>query len=240
MGNRMLRIIFIFTENIESMNIAANIAKIKNKLPQDVNLVAVSKTKPNEDILAAYNAGQKIFGENKVQELVRKYEQLPKDIEWHFIGHLQTNKAKLIVPFIQLIHGVDSLKLLKVIDNEAKKQNRQVKCLLQFYIAEEETKFGLTLSEAEEILRSPDFKLLKNICITGVMGMATYTENTEQIRSEFKWLKTIFNTLKNEYFSDDKNFCEISMGMSDDYKIAIEEGSTLIRVGSKIFGERNY
>jgi PLP dependent protein len=174
----MSPIIFIFTENIKSMDIAANIAKIKNNLPAGVKLVAVSKTKPNADILEAYHAGHKIFGENKVQELVRKYEQLPKDIEWHFIGHLQTNKVKLIIPFVQLIHGVDSLKLLKVIDSEAKKQNRQVKCLLQFYVAEEETKFGLTLSEAEEILRSPDFKLLKNICIAGVMGMATYTENT--------------------------------------------------------------
>ena len=222
------------------MDIAGNIETIKKKLPKGVKLVAVSKTKPNADILEAYHAGHKIFGENKVQELVRKYEQLPKDIEWHFIGHLQTNKVKLIIPFVQLIHGVDSLKLLKVIDSEAKKQNRQVECLLQFYIAEEETKFGLTLSEAEEIFKSTDFKLLKNIHISGVMGMATYTENENQIRNEFKLLKTIFNTLKNEYFSDDKNFSQISMGMSDDYQIAIEEGSTLIRVGSKIFGERNY
>jgi hypothetical protein len=222
------------------MNIAVNIAKIKNNLPAGVKLVAVSKTKPNEDILAAYQAGHKIFGENKVQELVRKYEQLPKDIEWHFIGHLQTNKVKLIVPFVHLIHGVDSFKLLKVIDSEAKKMNRQMNCLLQFYIAEEETKFGLTLSEAEEILRSPDFKSLKNICVAGVMGMATYTENAGQIRNEFKLLNTIFKALKNEYFSGVKSFTEISMGMSDDYQIAIEEGSTLIRVGSKIFGERNY
>jgi PLP dependent protein len=222
------------------MNIAENIETIKKNLPKGVKLVAVSKTKPNEDIIAAYNGGHKIFGENKVQELVRKYEELPKDIEWHFIGHLQTNKVKLIIPIVQLIHGVDSFKLLKVIDSEAKKQNRQVKCLLQFYIAEEETKFGLTLTEAEEILRSPDFKLLKNICIAGVMGMATYTENTGQIRTEFKLLNTIFKALKNEYFSELKNFTEISMGMSDDYQIAIEEGSTLIRVGSKIFGERNY
>jgi PLP dependent protein len=222
------------------MNIAENIETIKKNLPKGVKLVAVSKTKPNEDIIAAYNGGHKIFGENKVQELVGKYEELPKDIEWHFIGHLQTNKVKLIIPFVQLIHGVDSFKLLKVIDSEAKKQNRQVKCLLQFYIAEEETKFGLTLTEAEEILRSPDFKLLKNICIAGVMGMATYTENTGQIRTEFKLLNTIFKALKNEYFSELKNFTEISMGMSDDYQIAIEEGSTLIRVGSKIFGERNY
>lgn len=222
------------------MDIAGNIETIKKNLPKGVKLVAVSKTKPNPDILEAYHAAHKIFGENKVQELVEKYEQLPKDIEWHFIGHLQTNKVKLIIPFVQLIHGVDSFKLLKVIDSEAKKQNRQVKCLLQFYIAEEDTKFGLSLSEAREILKSPDFKLLNNICIAGVMGMATFTDNTAQIRNEFKLLKTIFNTLKNEYFSDEKNFSEISMGMSDDYQIAIEEGSTLIRVGSKIFGERNY
>lgn len=222
------------------MDIAGNIETIKKNLPKGVKLVAVSKTKPNEDILTAYNIGHKIFGENKVQELVRKYEQLPKDIEWHFIGHLQTNKVKLIIPFVQLIHGVDSFKLLKMIDSEAKKQNRVVECLLQFYIAEEETKFGLTLSEAEEIFKSTDFKLLKNVHISGVMGMATFTESENQIRNEFKLLKTIFKTLKNEYFSDDKNFCEISMGMSDDYQIAIEEGSTLIRVGSKVFGERNY
>jgi len=222
------------------MDIAGNIETIKKNLPKGVKLVAVSKTKPNTDILEAYHTGHKIFGENKVQELVRKYEQLPKDIEWHFIGHLQTNKVKLIIPFVQLIHGVDSFKLLKMIDSEAKKQNRVVGCLLQFYIAEEETKFGLTLSEAEEIFKSTDFKLLKNVHISGVMGMATFTESENQIRNEFKLLKTIFKTLKNEYFSDDKNFCEISMGMSDDYQIAIEEGSTLIRVGSKIFGERNY
>ncbi len=222
------------------MDIAANIAKIKNTLPDGVKLVAVSKTKPEEDILAAYQAGHKIFGENKVQELVRKYEQLPKDIEWHFIGHLQTNKVKLIVPFVQLIHGVDSFRLLKVIDNEAKKLNRQLNCLLQFHIAREETKFGLNLNEAREIMGSAEFTSFKNVNITGVMGMATYTDDEEQIRTEFKLLKTIFKTLKNEYFSDEKNFSEISMGMSDDYPIAIEEGSTLIRVGSKIFGERNY
>lgn len=222
------------------MDIAANIAKIKNNLPAVVKLVAVSKTKSNSDILEAYHSGHTIFGENKVQELVKKYELLPKDIEWHFIGHLQTNKVKLIAPFVHLIHGVDSFKLLKVIDSEAKKQNRQVKCLLQFFIAEEDTKFGLSLAEAREILNSPDFKLLNNICICGVMGMATFTDDKGQIRNEFKLLKTIFKTLKNEYFSDEKNFSEISMGMSDDYQIAIEEGSTLIRVGSKIFGERNY
>jgi pyridoxal phosphate enzyme (YggS family) len=222
------------------MNIAGNIDSIKKKLPKGVKLVAVSKTKPNEDILEAYHAGHKIFGENKVKDLVQKYEQLPKDIEWHFIGHPQTNKVKYIAPLVSLIHGVDSLKLLKIIDNEAKKNKRQIECLLQFHIAEEETKFGLTLNEAREILGSNEFKSYKNVIVTGVMGMATYTDDREQIRNEFKMLNTIFNTLKNEYFSGVKKFGEISMGMSDDYQIAVEEGSTLIRVGSKIFGERNY
>ena len=222
------------------MSIAGNIDAIKKKLPENVKLVAVSKTKPNTDILEAYHAGQKIFGENKVQELVQKYEQLPKDIDWHFIGHLQTNKVKLIAPFVNLIHGVDSLKLLKVIDSEAIKNNREICCLLQFHIAEEDTKFGLTLAEAMEILDSEEFKSLKNVNVTGVMGMATFTDNIQQIRNEFSLLKTIFKTLKNEYFARIKCFSEISMGMSDDYPVAIEEGSTMIRVGSKIFGERNY
>ena len=222
------------------MDIAGNINLIKKGLPNRVKLVAVSKTKPNEDILEAYYAGHKIFGENKVQDLVQKYEQLPKDIEWHFIGHPQTNKVKFIAPFIQLIHGVDSLKLLMAIDSEAKKNKREIGCLLQFHIAEEDTKFGLDISEAVEILESVEFKSLKNVKINGVMGMATYTDNIQQIRNEFKLLKTIFKTLKNEYFSEVKNFSEISMGMSDDYLVAIEEGSTMIRVGSKIFGERNY
>jgi pyridoxal phosphate enzyme (YggS family) len=222
------------------MDIAGNINSIKKDLPEKVRLVAVSKTKPNEDILEVYHAGHKIFGENKAQELVQKYEQLPKDIEWHFIGHPQTNKVKYIAPFIRLIHGIDSLKLLKVIDKEAKKNNRQIACLLQFHIGEEDTKFGLSLSEAKEMLESTAFKTFQNVVVAGVMGMATYTENLEQVRNEFSRLSAIFNTLKNEYFSGSKNFCEISMGMSDDYHIAVEEGSTMIRVGSKIFGERNY
>lgn len=223
-----------------TMDIAQNIKLIKKNLPEKVQLVAVSKTKPIEDILEAYNSGHKIFGENKVQDLVQKYEQLPKDIEWHFIGHPQTNKVKYIAPFVHLIHGVDSLKLLKVIDKEAKKNNRQIACLLQFHIAEEDTKFGLTIVEAREIFDSKEFKSFENIIVAGVMGMATYTDNVGQIRNEFKTLKTIFNTLKIEYFSATENFSQISMGMSEDYQIAIEEGSTMIRVGSKIFGERNY
>lgn len=223
-----------------TMDIAQNIKSIKKNLPEKVLLVAVSKTKPIEDILEAYNSGHKIFGENKVQDLVEKYENLPKDIEWHFIGHPQTNKVKYIAPFVHLIHGVDSLKLLKVIDKEAKRNNRQIACLLQFHIAEEDTKFGLTIVEAREILDSKEFKTFENIIVAGVMGMATYTDNVGQIRNEFKTLKAIFNTLKIEYFSATENFSQISMGMSDDYRIAIEEGSTMIRVGSKIFGERNY
>lgn len=222
------------------MDIAGNIISIKKKLPDEVKLVAVSKTKPNEDILKAYNVGHKIFGENKIQDLVQKYEQLPKDIDWHFIGHPQTNKVKYIAPFIHLIHGVDSIKLLKVINKEAKKNERKINVLLQFHIAEEKTKFGLALNEAKEILASDEFKVLNNIIISGVMGMATYTDDEKQIRNEFKMLKEIFNALKNEYFSGVKSFNEISMGMSDDYSIAIDEGSTMIRVGGKIFGARNY
>lgn len=222
------------------MEIAGNIAEIKNILPENVRLVAVSKTKPNEDILEAYLAGHKIFGENKVQDLVRKYEQLPKDIEWHFIGHPQTNKVKYIAPFITLIHGVDSFKLLKTINKEAQKNNRVISCLLQFHIAEESTKFGLSLDEAKELIQNKDFKRLENIEIAGVMGMATYTEKKKQIRNEFRKLVDIFKFLKNEYFPEKKNFVEVSMGMSDDFEIALEEGSTLIRVGSKIFGPRKY
>lgn len=222
------------------MDIAQNIAEIKKKLPAGVGLVAVSKTKPNEDILEAYGFGQKVFGENKVQDLIRKHEELPKDIEWHFIGHLQTNKVKFIAPFVALLHSIDSLKLLKVINKEAKKAGRVIPCLLQFHIAQEATKFGLSLDEAVEILKSETFKTFRNVTIAGVMGMATNTNDEMQIRNEFRMLRSIFNTLKNEYFADAGEFCEISMGMSDDYPIAVEEGSTLIRVGSKIFGERNY
>lgn len=222
------------------MDIASKILTIKQTIPASVKLVAVSKTKPNKDIMAAYNLGHKIFGENKVQDLVQKHEELPKDIEWHFIGHPQSNKVKFIAPFIHLIHGVDSLKLLKVINKEGRKNNRAINCLLQFHIAEESTKFGLSFDEAETILVSAEFRSLKNIAIAGVMGMATYTDNKNQIKKEFGMLKNIFNSLKNEYFSDSEIFKEISMGMSADYPIAVEEGSTLIRVGSNIFGARNY
>ncbi len=220
--------------------IAQNLIQIKQQLPNNVKLIAISKTKPLPDLQEAYTAGQRDFGENKVQELLEKQEQLPKDIHWHFIGHLQTNKVRYIAPFVHLIHGVDSLKLLKEIDKEAKKNNRVVDVLLEFFIAKEETKFGLNLSEAEEILSSEDFKNLSNVRILGVMGMATFTDNTKQIREEFQSLRQIFQTLKENYFSDKPYFREISMGMSDDFLIAIEEGSTMVRVGSAIFGHRSY
>jgi pyridoxal phosphate enzyme (YggS family) len=221
------------------MSIPENIDEIKSHLPSSVRLIAVSKTKPAELLLEAYQHGQFYFGENKVQEMVWKQEELPKDIGWHFIGHLQSNKVKNIVPFVQLIHGVDSFKLLKTIDAEAKKVSRIIPCLIQFHIAEEETKFGFSLDEAFEMLLSNDFRSLKNIRISGVMGMATYTENENQIRKEFSHLKEIFEKLKLECFAGNADFKEISMGMSGDYRIAVEEGSTMIRIGSSIFGERN-
>jgi len=222
------------------MSIAENIAKIRSQLPENVTLVAVSKTKPNEALLEAYNTGQRIFGENKVQELTQKFETLPKDIEWHFIGHLQTNKIKYIAPFVSLIHAVDSLKLLEAIDKEAAKNNRIIDCLLQFHIAEEETKYGFSVNEAIEVLNSESFSTLKNIRIVGVMGMATFTENSEQITKEFGVLRQIFQQLKANYFSDQPSFKEISMGMSDDFPIAVKQGSTMVRIGSTIFGARVY
>ncbi|PID89265.1 MAG: YggS family pyridoxal phosphate-dependent enzyme [Bacteroidia bacterium] len=222
------------------MSIPQNIENIKATLPNGVQLIAVSKTKPNEAIMEAYNAGSRVFGENKPQELMRKYEELPKDIEWHFIGHLQTNKVKYIAPFVTLIHGVESIKLLKEINKQAVKNNRVIDCLLQFHIAEEDTKFGLSLTEAEEILDSEAFKTLQNIRIVGVMGMATYTDNTQQIEDEFENLRNIFNILKTDFFADTDSFKELSMGMSGDYELAIKHGSTMVRIGSTIFGARNY
>ncbi len=219
--------------------IQENIQKIQSTLPSNVLLLAVSKTKPNEDIMQAYECGCRDFGENKVQEMTAKYEQLPKDIRWHLIGHLQTNKVKYIAPFVSLIHSVDSLNLLKTINKEAQKCNRVIPCLLQFHIATEETKFGLSLDEAEELLQSQDFLSLKNVEICGVMGMASCTDNHHQVRNEFRQLKSIFETLQIKYFPT-PSFKEISMGMSGDYPIAVEEGSTIVRVGSSIFGERKY
>lgn len=220
--------------------IAEAIRKLQSELPKDVTLVAVSKTKPVEDLQEAYNAGQRIFGENKVQELTDKYELLPKDIEWHFIGHLQSNKVKYMAPFVSMIHAVDSFKLLKEIDKQAQKNNRVISCLLQFHIADESSKFGLSLDEAQNLLSSNEFIELQNISIVGVMGMATFTDDTEQIRDEFRTLENYFHVIKSHFFKYNDAFKEISMGMSGDYQIAMEEGSTMIRLGSSIFGDRNY
>lgn len=222
------------------MSITKNIQLLQAELPQGVRLVAVSKFHPNEAIAEAYEAGQRVFGESKVQEMVAKYEALPKDIEWHFIGHLQTNKIKYMADFVSLIHGVDSLKLLKEIDKQAAKADRKIKCLLQIHIAQEETKFGFSPGECKEMLAQGEWKELKNIQLCGLMGMATNTDNIEQIRSEFRLLSSFFKELKTTFFANDEAFCELSMGMSDDYPEAIEAGSTLVRVGSKIFGERVY
>ena len=218
--------------------IAEKIKEIISSLPKNVTLVAVSKTKPVEDIQQAYNAGQRIFGENKVQEMTSKYEVLPKDIQWHLIGHLQTNKVKYIAPYVSLIHSIDSEKLLREVNKEAKKNNRIISCLLQFHIAEEETKFGFSFDEAKELIESEAFLNFQNIQIVGIMGMASFTENEQQIRNEFQTLHDYFQVLKSHYFKFNPDFKEISMGMSGDYKIAIEHGSTMIRVGSTIFGHR--
>lgn len=219
---------------------AVTFKKVQSTISENVKLIVVSKTKPIAEIMEVYECGHRIFGENKAQELQEKYEYMPKDIEWHFIGHLQTNKVKYITPFVSLIHSIDSLRLLKEVNKSAKKENRIVDCLLQFFIAEEETKFGLDMDEARELLTSESFKNMENIQICGVMGMATYTEDKTQIRREFAHLKNIFKEIKAEFFADSDFFKEISMGMTNDCQIAIEEGSTMVRIGSAIFGERNY
>lgn len=219
------------------MSIVANIEAIENEISgKGVTLIAVSKTKPVEMLMEAYNAGFKRFGENYVQELTDKHEQMPKDIEWHFIGHLQSNKVKYIAPFVSLIHSVDSFKLLQEINKQAAKHKRVIDCLLQIYIAEEDTKSGMTEDECLEILTSESLKSLTNISIKGLMGMSTFTDDEAQVRKEFKKLKTFHNSLVDTY----PNLSTISMGMSGDYELAIEEGSTMIRVGSKIFGNRVY
>lgn len=221
------------------MSIKNNIEKFTQTLPAGCRLIAVSKTQPVEKITEAYAAGQRLFGENKAQELRAKYEALPKDIEWHMIGHLQTNKVKYIAPFVHLIHSVDSFKLLTEIDKQAKKVSRTIRCLLQVHIAREETKFGFSESEVLDMLQSGQFQTLKNIQVCGLMGMATLTDDVAQIRNEFKGLKTLFEKIKAVQIAS-VSMEELSMGMSSDYAIAIEEGSTLIRVGTAIFGERNY
>ena len=222
------------------MSIAENIKKVLNELPQGVQLVAVSKFHPNEAIEEAYSAGQRVFGESKVQEMTAKYESLPKDIEWHFIGHLQTNKIKYIIPYVALIHGVDSYKLLTEINKQAAKAERTVNCLLQLHIAQEETKFGFSFDECREMLAANEWKQFKNIRICGLMGMATNTDDTSLIKNEFHNIHELFTELKNSVFKGDEYFCELSMGMSHDYPIAIREGSTMIRIGTSIFGEREY
>ena len=221
------------------MNIKNNINILTQNLPAGCKLIAVSKTNPVEKIQEAYDAGQRVFGENKVQEIVPKYESLPKDIEWHMIGHLQSNKVKFIAPFISLIHSVDSFKLLEEINKQALRANRTISCLLQIHIAEEETKFGFSEDEVQELLRSDELGTLKNIVIAGLMGMATLTEDTRQIKKEFSGLRSLFEKLRSSSLPPSVQMKEISMGMSSDYHIAIEEGSTMIRVGSAIFGERH-
>ncbi len=221
------------------MSIADNITSLKNETaPLKVSLLAVSKTKSPEDIMEAYNAGQRLFGENMVQELVDKQEKLPKDIQWHLIGHLQSNKVKYIAPFITMIESVDSLKLLQEINKHALKNNRLIDCLLQIYIADEDTKFGLGFDEAIELLRSDELTGLKNIRIRGLMGIATNTDNEKQVKEEYYELKTFFDGIKLSFFRKESSFDMLSMGMSSDYKIAIEQGSTLVRLGSTIFGNR--
>ena len=219
------------------MSIKNNLLNIKATLPEQVTLVAVSKTKPVSDLKEAYEAGQRIFGENKIQEMSEKWEQMPKDIQWHMIGHVQTNKVKFMAPFVSLIHGVDSLKLLQEINKQALKNNRIIDCLLQIYIAEEETKFGLDEEELASLLSSSEFHEIKNIRIVGLMGMATFTDNKDQIKKEFLHLKTIFDTTK-ELKTENCQLENISMGMSGDYQLAIECGSTMVRIGSSIFGGR--
>lgn len=218
--------------------ISTRLTALKKEIPEHVTLVAVSKTKPVEDLMEAYAAGQRHFGENKVQEMVDKATQLPADIHWHFIGHLQTNKVKYIAPFVHLIHGVDSLKLLQEINRQAAKNKRILSVLLQFHIAQEDTKYGLSWTECTELLESDQIKSLQNIRIDGVMGMASFTEDTEQVRTEFGQLKDYFDRLKSTYFSKEHSFTICSMGMSGDYLYAIEKGSTLVRIGSSIFGSR--
>jgi len=222
------------------MSVAQNIQEIRKNIPANVSLVCVSKFHPENAILEAYNCGERIFGESRVQELLAKQTKLPADIQWHFIGHLQSNKIKLILPTVSLIHGVDSSNLLKEINSRALKAGRVVSCLLQVHIAREETKFGFSIEEIHQMLSGIEFGSLENVQINGLMGMATLTDDKEQIRAEFRTLRQLYDELKREYFQNNENFLELSMGMSDDYQIAIDEGSTMVRIGSSIFGMREY
>ncbi len=222
------------------MSVEENLIQVRSTLPIGVQLVAVSKTHGDTEIMEAYNTGQRIFGENKVQELLRKWESLPKDIEWHFIGHLQSNKVRFIAPFIAMIHSVDSLKLLKTIDEEGRRIGRVIPCLLQFHIASEESKFGLIPTSVDQLFSGIDLMGLDHIAFSGVMGMATFTDDVEMVKKEFSLLAALFQKLKRSYFPGEPDFREISMGMSDDYLLAIACGSTMVRIGSTIFGERCY
>jgi pyridoxal phosphate enzyme (YggS family) len=222
------------------MSIRDNILNYNNKITGNARLIAVSKTKPVEDLQEAYEAGQRLFGENKALEMRDKHEILPKDIRWHFIGHLQTNKVKYIAPFVELIHSVDSLNLLKQINKEAIKNNRVIDCLLQIDIAHEETKFGLEEAEADELLSSEEFAQLKNVRICGLMGIGSITDDKNKTKKEFNNLKKYFDETKNKFFNSKSYFCELSMGMSEDFEIALQEGATLVRIGSSIFGARDY
>ncbi|MEE1226861.1 MAG: YggS family pyridoxal phosphate-dependent enzyme [Bacteroidales bacterium] len=222
------------------MSIRDNILNYNNKITGNARLIAVSKTKPVEDLQEAYEAGQRLFGENKALEMRDKHEILPKDIRWHFIGHLQTNKVKYIAPFVELIHSVDSLNLLKQINKEAIKNNRVIDCLLQIDIAHEETKFGLEENEADELLSSEEFAQLKNVRICGLMGIGSITDDKNKTKKEFNNLKKYFDETKNKFFNSKNYFCELSMGMSEDFEIALQEGATLVRIGSSIFGARDY
>jgi PLP dependent protein len=222
------------------MGIAENLFRLHKEIPSDVKIIAVSKTMPVSAIQEAYDTGHRDFGENKVQEMTDKQGRLPQDINWHMIGHLQTNKVKQIIPFVRLIHSVDSLKLLSTINSEAAKAGRTIDCLLQIFIASEETKFGLSHDEAKNLLASDEYRSFRNIRITGLMGMATYTEKRDLIRKEFKQLAASFTEFRSAFFPHDPAFRELSMGMSGDYKLAVEAGSTMVRIGSLIFGERNY
>jgi len=218
------------------MSISKNIEQYKNELPENVKLVAISKTKPNEDLMEAYNAGQRIFGENKIQEMTDKWEELPRDIEWHMVGHTQRNKVKYMAPYVKLIHAVDSLKLLKEINKRARQNERTIDCLLQIKIAKEDSKFGIDAEEAQEILKSEAYAKMEHVNVVGLMGMATFTDDEDQVRSEFNYLKSVFDKFKEQY----PEHKELSMGMSGDYQIAVECGSTMVRIGSSIFGARNY
>ncbi|GAB1415218.1 YggS family pyridoxal phosphate-dependent enzyme [Paludibacter sp.] len=222
------------------MSVSNNLVTIRTNIPSNVKLVCVTKFHSDDTIMEAYNVGERIFGESRVQELIEKHERLPSDIHWHFIGHLQTNKVKYIAPFVELIHGVDSIKLLNEIDKQALKNNKIINCLLQVHIADEETKFGFSPDEIMNLFQTNNLDNYPNIKICGLMGMATFTEDIQQVKEEFKSLKSLFEKIKLDFLADDVDFKEISMGMSDDYKIAIEEGSTMVRIGSSIFGLREY